>query len=193
MKEFLFLILLVALSAHSLCQERIDIVNEVKTKSNPFDTLQFDQIVAYNINFDAINKRKTYTQMGNDFHDYDLSPKHTSSKRQVESSLFDDIIQLFSDSTSYGEEYADCFEPRLVLQFNHKNHERFRIIICEGCGFLISTLPLPSAYINYIDHQFETNGKQEIYRRYKKGFSTAGSKKINDLCKMLEMDYCRGY
>ena len=193
MKQFLFLISLMAFSIHAFCQEDILIVNEVKTKLNPLDTLHFDQIVAYNINFDSINRRRTYAQRGNDVHYYDLNPKYTSSKRLVESSIYNDIIQLFSDSTSYGEEYADCFEPRFVLQFNHKHHERFRIIICEGCGFLISTIPIPSAYIKYIDHQLETEGKKEIYRRYKKGFSTAGAKKINDLCKMLEMGYCRGY
>jgi hypothetical protein len=193
MNNLLFLILLMACPTQALCQNNIPIINEVKTKSNPLDTLHFDQIVAYNINFDSLNRRRTYVQMGNDALYYDLSPKHTSSKRLVESSIYNDIIQLFSDSTSYGEEYADCFEPRFVLQFNHNNHERFRIIICEGCGFLISTIPIPSAYIKYIDHQLETEGKKEIYRRYKKGFSTAGAKKINDLCKMLEMGYCRGY
>jgi hypothetical protein len=180
-------------STQALCQNNIPIINEVKAKLNPLETLQFDEIVAYNINFDSIRRRRTYTQMGNDVHSYDLSPKNTSSKRLVESSMFDDIIQLFSDSTSYGEEYADCFEPRFVLQFNLKNDERFRIIICEGCGFLISTVPIPSAYIKYIDHQIEIDGNKEIYRRYKKGFSTAGAKKVNTLCKILEMGYCRGY
>lgn len=190
MKLIIFLICLIASLTQAYCQDSIPILNKVETNLNPLDTLKFDEIIAYNINFDSTNNRRTHFQMSSDASEYDLSPRQSSSKRNVDSNLFDNIINLFSDTTTYGENYADCFEPRFVLQFKYKNQERFRIIICQGCRFLISTVPIPSAYLKYYDNQYEKEGKQAIYRRYLKGFSAEGAKKINDLCTILKMNYC---
>ena len=190
MKPILFLIVLLAVTFQVIGQTSIPIINEVKADINPLDTLDFDQIVAYNINFDTTTNRRTHFQMSYNADDYDLSLRQSSSKRIVDSVLFDDIIKLFSDTATYGSNYADCFEPRFVLQFRHKAREVFRIIICEGCGFLISTSPIPSAYLKYYDSEFEDEGEQVIYRRYLKGFSASGASQINELCKSLNMRYC---
>lgn len=191
MKLILFFIWLFAANFQAYCQDSIPIQNEVKAGINPLDTLHFDEIIAYNINFDSINNKRTYTQMSYDAKDYDLTPESTTSKRIVDSTLFDGIVSLFSDTATYGENYADCFEPRFVLQFKYKSQETFRIIICEGCGFLISTLPIPAAYLKYYDNMYEDNdGKQVIYRRYLKGFSENGDARINQLCRSLKMGYC---
>lgn len=190
MRLIFLLTCLIAGLTQAYCQDSIPIINEVKADLNPLDTLKFDQIIAYNINYDTINKRRTHFQMSGDASEYDLSPKYSSSKKNVESYLFEDIISLFSDTATYGDNYAFCFEPRFVLQFRYRKQERFRIIICEGCGFLISTLPIPAAYLKYYDDQYEDEGKQVIYRRYLKGFSKGGAERINDLCTKLKMSYC---
>lgn len=186
----LFLTFIISSLTPAYCQDSIPIVNEVKVALNPLDTLNFDEIIAYNINYDSINNRRTHFQMSYNTSEYDLSSRYSSSKKSIDTALFKRIISLFSDTTTYGDNYADCFEPRFVFQFKYKNEERFRIVICQGCGFLVSTLPIPAAYLKYYDNQYEDEGKQVIYRRYLKGFSEEGTKKIDDLCNKLDMGYC---
>ena len=42
----------------------IPIRENIITNSNPLDTLLFDQIIAYNINFDTTNNKMKYNQTG---------------------------------------------------------------------------------------------------------------------------------
>jgi hypothetical protein len=186
----LFFTFLISSLTQVYCQDSIPIINEVKAGLNPLDTLNFDEIIAYNINYDSINNKRTHFQMSYNAGEYDLSPRYASSKKNIDTTLFKRIITLFSDTTTYGDNYADCFDPRFVLQFKYENEERFRIVICQGCGFLVSTVPIPAAYLKYYDNQYEKEGGQVIYRRYLKGFSVEGTKKINDLCNKLKMGYC---
>ncbi len=171
-------------------QDKKEVINELKVDINPLDTLQFDAIIAYTINFDSIKKRRNRSQILYEASQYDLSPKQTSYRKNVDKSLFADVVTILSDTSTYGVNYADCFEPRFVLQFKFQNIENFRIVICEGCGHLVSTLPLPAAYVKYYDIDIEEGGQQKLYRRYLKGFSTIGKSKINNLCKLLKMGYC---
>lgn len=191
MKYILLCTFLLLVSSHTYSQDSIPIINEVKVGINPLDTLNFNEIIAYTINYDTAKKRRTHFQISQDPKKYDLTPWRTSSKRIVDTTLFDSILLLFSDTSTYGDTYASCFEPRFVLQFKNNDKEVFRIIICEGCGFLISTLPIPSAYSNYFDSPYEEDGKKVIYRRYMKGFTAIGASKINRLCKTLKMAYCQ--
>ena len=162
---------------------------DIITNSNPLDTLLFDQIIAYNINFDSTNNKGTVDQSGSHVDDYDLSPKYTSSKKNVDPTLFNDIINLFSDTATYSSFVGDCFAPRFVLQFNHKNQERFRIIICQGCSNLITTTPIYS----YDKKTYKIDGKLKTMYKNEKDLSWAGSRKIDQLCKTLKMGYCRNY
>ena len=191
MHKTIFLLTFLMTNLQAFCQDDIRIVNEVKGTINPLDTLVFDEIVACNINFDSLRNRRTLDQTNGDASKYDLSPRTTSSIRNVDSSMFREVVQLFSDTATYGQNYADCFEPRFVLQFKNKGEERFRIIICEGCGYLISTVPIPSAYKKYYDIEIENDGEKAIYRRYLKGFSETGTLKVNKLCKTLNLGYCQ--
>lgn len=171
-------------------QDTVPIINEVKAKTNPLASLKFDEIIAYTINFDSLHNQKVNPRTSvRDGHD-DLSSKYVSSKTKIDTAMYADIIKLFSDTATYGDNYADCFVPRFVLQFNNKYKEVFRLTICQDCGYLVSTLPIPAAYTRYYDAQYEDDGKQVIFRRYLKGFSMEGTKKINDLCKLLKMGYC---
>ena len=162
---------------------------DIITNSNPLDTLLFDQIIAYNINFDSTNNKGTVEQSGNHVDDYDLSPKYTSSKKNVDPNLFNDIINLFSDTATYSSFVGDCFAPRFVLQFKYKSQERFRIIICQDCSNLITTTPIYS----YNKTTYKINGKLKSVYENEKDFSWEGSRKIDKLCKTLNMGYCRNY
>lgn len=190
MRYFIVISLFCYFNITVFSQDRIQIENEVIALYNPLDTLKFDQIIAFNINYDSVNHRKTLFQDFNNADKYKLYSKYSSSKRIVDKKLFESIIRLFSDTATYGNNYADCFEPRFVLQFKLDGRDKFRIIICEGCEFLISTLPIPAAYLKYYDNEYEIEGKKMIHRRYLKGFSEKGAIQINELCKKLNLGYC---
>ncbi len=175
-----------------VAQTKPPVVNEVQCDRDPLATLKFDKIVAYTINYDPVKKQRTHTQMEKAVTKYNLQPDMFGSCFQtvVPASSHKKIVQLFTDTGTYGAQYADCFEPRFVLQFMSVKQEVFRLVICEGCGFLESTKPIPAAYSRWFDYASEEDGKPITYRRYKKGFSPKGTKAINELCKQLGMAYC---
>ena len=185
---FLILILIGYKQVNS--QEVFQPIREnIITNSNPLDTLLFDQIIAYNINFDSTNNKGTVDQSGSHVDDYDLSPKYTSSKKNVDPTLFNDIINLFSDTATYSSFVGDCFAPRFVLQFKFKRQERFRIIICQECSNLITTTPIYSSDKT----TYKINGKLESVYKNEKDLSWEGSKNLDKLCKTLKMGYCKNY
>ncbi len=190
MKIYTLLLLSYFFAFKAFSQNSLPIINEVKIGLNPLDTLRFDEITACNINYDQRTKRKTYNQTSQNVNDYKLYLGYANSFKNVDSSLFRNIVTIFSDTSTYGNNYADCFEPRFVLQFKLKNEEKFRIIICQGCRYLISSVPIPAPYLKYYDNQYEENGTNVIWRRYLKGFSEEGALKINNLCKAIGLSYC---
>lgn len=190
MKIYILLLLSYFFVFKAFSQNSLPIINEVKIGLNPLDTLRFDEITACNINYDQRTKRKTHNQTSQNVNDYKLNFRYANSFKNVDSSLFRNIVTIFSDTSTYGNNYADCFEPRFVLQFKLKNEEKFRIIICQGCRYLISSVPIPAPYLKYYDNQYEENGTNVIWRRYLKGFSEEGALKINNLCKAIGLSYC---
>ena len=131
----------------------------------------------------------THRDLNELFDQYELSSKHISSKKNVDPSLFNEIINLFSDTATYSSFIDDCFAPRFVLQFKFKRQERFRIIICQECSNLITTTPIYS----YDKTTYKINGKLESVYKNEKDLSWEGSRKIDKLCKTLKMGYCKNY
>lgn len=189
MKRAIAILLLVFISLLGYSDTIPEIINKVNIGANPLDTLQFDQIVASNINFDFKTNKKTY--FGDSFDDYTLTPVDASSITEVDSSQFKYILDLFSDTATYGDNYGDCFEPRFALQFKRNNKEVFRILICEDCNQLESTFLIPAAYQKFYDIGSSDNGKHITIRRYLSGFSDAGKININNLCRKLNLGYCK--
>lgn len=189
------LILFIAIGLSTSAQTKPPVVNEVKLNGTPLGNLKFDKIKAYTINYDPVKKQRTHTQMELEVAKYNLKSDilgyGSCFQAEVPKALHKNIVDLFTDTATYGAQYADCFEPRFVLQFTNQGKEVFRLLICEGCGFLKSTKPIPAAYSSWIDYTSEEDGEPITVRRYKKGFSAKGEKAINDLCRQLGMAYCR--
>ncbi|NRA12894.1 MAG: hypothetical protein HRT57_13140 [Crocinitomicaceae bacterium] len=174
--------------------DSIPVWNPVPADVPPFDSLEYDQIVAYTINFDKVKNQRTHFQIHNEAKNYKLSPFYTAGQQIVPDSLFAGIIDLFSDTATFGTQYADCFEPRFVLQFKNAGIETFRIVICEGCRYAKSTVPLPAAHVKHYDTLVEDREDSPYYhRRFLKGFSETGAEKINALCRTLNLPYCRSF
>jgi hypothetical protein len=202
MKHAALILMLFFTTFYFAQKNSIPIVNKVDSLYDPFKNLVFDKVVAFNFNYDTTKnqKRHDYIEFGNHLQafNYLLTPK--SSIRNVDRNITKELISIVSDTTTYGEQYADCFEPRLGVTFFSKNKPVFTMLICYDCGFLESTVPIPASLNSYYDlESYEWDyQKQEpiqdkpIYvRRYLKGFSEAGEKKLLNICKRLNMKYCK--
>lgn len=73
MKIYSLLLLCYFFAFKAFSQNSLPIINEVKIGLNPFDTLQFDEITACNINYDQRTKRKTHNQTSQNVNDYKLN------------------------------------------------------------------------------------------------------------------------
>lgn len=188
----------------SLAQnEKPKVIGAEENLSDPFLNLTFDKVIAYNLFYDTVNNEKLHPAgaFDNDVKNFRYSTTHfpkvlnVSSRRSVAKDLTKEFISIISDPSTYGQEYADCFTPRLGLTFFNKDKEVFTVLICFECGFLESTSTLPAA--RHYHREFEsteqdTDGHENkiIVVRYKKGFSKKGKARLLQLCGKLNMNYC---
>ena len=166
---------------------------DTTARVNPLDTLQFDQIIAYTVNYDAEKKMRTRDQMESGIVEYRFDEPYASAKTILSKKQSSRLIALLSDTATYGQTRADCFEPRMALQFLKNGKDVFRILICEDCNYLESTVPLPAAERKYYEISYEDEGEVKVFRRYQRGFSDQGKLAISELCKELKLAYCRKY
>ena len=140
MKTILYLVFLTSLN-FSFSQV---IFSDIINKKEPLDTLKYDEVYAYNIDFDSIRGIKTRWQIETSLDEIILRKPYSCSKRLLTNKQADYLNNLLTDTTTYGAEYADCFEPRLIFQYKLKGKDVFRVAICEDCGHLISTVNIYS-------------------------------------------------
>lgn len=156
-----------------------------------FSKIKYDKVVAFNYNFDSItNKKKPARPLV--INDKNFRFVKKCSVRHLNGEQVNSLFKTLKDTATFGQQYADCFEPRHGIAFLKDEKLVFLIEICFDCGFLESTIPIKAAYQKYydIDGLKDENGKEYFHRRYLKGFSKKGFKAFHDLCKDLGMIYC---
>ena len=189
--KILFIIFINLISLSGFGQKKPAIYN------SPFDGIAYDKVLVYNFNYDSLTNEKTYTEISygeglSGFNYTTLLGK--SAIRNVDSETLQEFIAIISDTSTYGDEYADCFEPRLGFTFFYKEKQVFTVLICFDCGFLESTMPIPAARLHYNEYEStDENGNPAVFRKYLKGFSKEGSEKMLNLCERLKMNYCNPY
>ena len=195
-------IFILLFSSPSFAQTKsIPVVNKEDSLFDPFSKLEYDKVVAYNLNFDTVTGQRTYRyiEFGKNLDQFSYDCEK-SSIRTLDVNSISTLIKIVSDTGTYGQQYADCFEPRLGFTFLEGNKPVFTILVCFVCRFLESTVALPAARSSYYDidsyewdeRTGQANESKPIYvRRYLKGFSKAGEKKLLELCSQLQMGYCK--
>lgn len=197
-------ILTVLIWASSFAQnENPKIIGKEENLSDPFLNLSFDRVIAYNLFYDTVKNEKLYSggQFENGLENFNYAMTNfprllsASSRRNVGKDLTKEFIDIISNTSTYGEEYSDCFTPRLGLTFFKGENEVFSVLICFECGFLESTSTLPAARhyyreINSTDRDKEGHENKIVVIRYKKGFSKKGKARLLKFCAKLNMNYC---
>lgn len=161
-----------------------------KTISN-IKKIKYDKVLIFNYNYDSIQNKKTFQEFK------PLTPATISSVKKcsvkhLTKQQTEKIVKIFTDTSTYGQNYADCFEPRHCFAFYNSDQLVFVVEICFDCGFLESSIPIKAAYERYYDIEDleDEKGKKYSYRRYLKGFSENGRKNLIGICKELNMLYC---
>ena len=138
----------------------------------PFDTIEFDRVVAFDFN----KVRRPFVSV------LDLPAQRYAGDIEAHQALDEQqvgqLLTALSRSDSYGGGRAACFDPRMGFVFYQGSVAKMVVDICLDCNFLRSCIEIP-ATINYKDSE----GGRPL------GFSTLGRERIIKLAKALELHY----
>jgi hypothetical protein len=146
-----------------------------KNLKAPFDTLNYDKIIAYDFEGSeepypgVLDQNQKFVPV--------ILKQQALTQRQA-----DEILSALTKRSTYGEVTAACFNPHLGLLFFRENRFKAAINICLDCNYLNSDVVIPA------ETHFKVNkGKDNEYARV--GFTQAGKKAIVDLCSELGFYY----
>lgn len=144
---------------------------------NPYKTMQYDSIVAYD--FEGDGDVSIMNEMG----ELDKTAKNGVRLSRGQINL---LIETVTDTTTYGRMNSACFMPHMGIVFYSNGKIVSTINICFACNYLISDVVLPAR--NYYT---QTDGGDDYIMRIPRfGFSLIGRKKLKALCSDLGLEYC---
>tara|TARA_B110000211_G_scaffold232493_1_gene296375 strand:- start:3670 stop:4701 length:1032 start_codon:yes stop_codon:yes gene_type:complete len=142
----------------------------------PFDTLQFDKVIAYD--FDgSVHGYQSLIDRDND----DFVPVIRNQKALNQAQV-NYLTEFLTDNKTYGNSNAFCFEPHMAFVFYKNNKKQYLIDVCLDCNFLTSTTEIPATVFTKIKIGDE-------YEYGAKGFSLKGKNNIIEISRQLELDY----
>ncbi len=157
-------------------RDNISPININSKLSVPFDTLQFDKVIAYDfeglseVSQSVINKQTGAFSNG------------ISYQKVVDPENVEFLVEFLTNTKTYGESVAACFEPHLGIVFFKKSKVVYVIDVCLDCNFLISTTEIPATQFKKV--KYEDGSEYGL-----KGFSKFGQTKIIELSKRLGLGY----
>lgn len=146
---------------------------QTKKYINPFDTLKYDKVIAYDYNgspeMQIVINGKVMPLKERMFKQAELTKEQISK-----------LNKTLGDKKSYGGGTAACFDPHFGVVYFKENKIVGHISICMGCNFLESTPDIPA------ENSHKTDLCDECYAR---GFSKFGRKNISALVKELKFSH----
>ncbi|WP_196888245.1 hypothetical protein [Aureivirga sp. CE67] len=133
-------------------------IKELKNK--PFDTLQFNKVIAYD--FEGTPWKSVFNQKNNKYSDVITNQKKLNIEQIYR------LVNLLTNPETYGSEQYECFNPHQGIIFYDNEKVKLVIDICLDCNYLVSSIKIPT-----VDW----------------GFSDEGIKNIIDLSKDLGLNY----
>jgi len=142
----------------------------------PFGEIGFDKVIAYDFEGNYEPYPAVYRKTSQSFVPVVLRQNFLSQKE------VDHAISFLSDSATYGETTAACFDPHMALVFFKGKAVKFQINICLGCNYLTSTEEIPATIAKTIQ-------VDEGIEYPARGFSKLGVEHIKNLAKDLNLNY----
>jgi hypothetical protein len=145
--------------------------------SSYLEKLDFDQVKAYdfngrreNVSILRIMRRRQYSLVSKDT----LISKELAKK----------FITIVTDTNTYGQSFAACFEPSLGFIFFKENKAIYEINVCLDCNSLQA-----SSAINAVNHHIYIDTVNSTNSYFNFGFSKTGQQAIIDFCKEITFHY----
>jgi len=107
------------------------------SQENPFTTLKYDQIIAFEFSPHSI---VPFEKLVKEF------PEKIDQTKVLTQSEKDKIINLLLSPKTYGGYTAQCFDPHFALIFLDEGEEVAIIKVCISCNYLKSTFRIPAMH-----------------------------------------------
>jgi len=152
-----------------------DIIKPNVKNGVPFNTLDYDKIIAYDFAGDeetypsAVDKKGKFVPV--------ILKQQFLTQKQA-----DQILSALAKNSSYGESSAACFQPHLGLVFFKGIKKINQISICLSCNASITETSIPAR-----THKVFNKGTDNEYSF--SGFTPSGKKAITNLCKEIHFYY----
>lgn len=146
-----------------------------KNNGEPFKSLDYDKIIAYDFNGDeemydaAINDKGKFIPI--------IEKQQFLTQNQA-----DKILKALSKNKSYGEAGAACFEPHLGIVFFKNDKKVNQMSICLDCNGSTTEIAIPAR-----THRVFNKGTESEYSFT--GFTPFGRNAVKELCKELGFYY----
>lgn len=145
----------------------------IKKYSNPFETLKYDKVVAYDYN------GSPEMQIVIDGNVLPLKDR-IFKKKELANTQIDELNKTLGDTKSYGETTAACFEPHFGIVFFSNNKIVGHISICLACNYFESTPEIPAR------QSHKTNLCKDCFAY---GFTKNARRYISNLIKDLQFSH----
>lgn len=139
------------------------------SQSNPFKTLDYDKVVAYEFKGDGEQKIKNCLK--ND--QSKISKSIILSKAQINR-----IESAITSKSSFGNRTMSCFDPHFALVYYKNDMIKATVDICLQCNSLQSSIEIPATKLTFTQLTDEYSVPNE-------GFSKQTRKDIYDFCEHL--------
>lgn len=138
-------------------------------QSNPFDTIQYDRVMAYE--FQGEGSRRI---------EYCLKDEKSRISKSVKLSEAEvtKLEEIFTSNSSYGTTTAACFDPHFAVVYYLNDSIVSSVDVCLECNYLEATVDLPATRLKMIK-------VTDDYSYPAKGFSVEAWKGIFDFCKRI--------
>lgn len=136
---------------------------------NPFDTLKYDCVVAYEFNGEGGMTIEYYMKN---------KPSKIDLLEQLSAQQIEKFEKIITSRTAFGNNTASCFDPHFAVVYYQKDKIVATVDVCLDCNYLDSSLNIPS-------ESFKMFKISDDYSYPAKGFSKSTRKAIREFCKEL--------
>ncbi len=177
MRRLLNILLPAASVMFSCFQSFSQTSKQSKTISNPFDSLNYDNVVAYDYNgspeMQIVINGQLLSLKGRIYKQKELSTKQIRK-----------LNKILGDSNTYGGSTAACFDPHFGVVYYKQIKIVRHISICLDCNYLMSSAKIPASETKKV---FPGDDTDEFY--FAQGFSKDARLKISRLVKALQFSH----
>ncbi len=138
-------------------------------QSNPFNSLEYDKVMAYEYQGEGGLQIEACLKDDNE---------KISNTIELTNSQVEELEAILTSDKSYGTTTASCFDPHLAIVYYSNNKIVASVSICLDCNYLISSLDIPAT----TKKQIKVN---DDYSYPAKGFSPLARKGIHGFCKQI--------